>query len=338
MKENYESYTEKLKDNYKEEFNKIEAYCLFLMKNYPEEKKQEVMSEVLDTFLNAQNENKDITEIIGNDIEKYSRNICTIEQKSMVLIKTLTFLKNMASWILLIVLSNTFTSKITNTYTGKVYSGMIVFGFMFALISKNVEFLYSFYNFFDKESFKKIKNKNILSIVVKIILSIMIMTIFNENLSISTPVVISICISYIALYYLVIKNNTPDVKNSTFVEDLTENIPQYIKSKFEKENERRTKQGKNSISETEFIEKEIKKVKNNLIYEKLSIMWSVVFGIAYSLGCMEAEKELIRVILGGIMVFLLSLLVILKIRKSFIKSYKAELEFLEECKSKNVKL
>ena len=337
MKESYEIYTEKLQDNYKEEFNKVEAYCMFLMKNYSDEKKEEVMSEVLDTFLNSQNDKKDIKELIGNNIAQYSRNVCKIEQKNMNLIKLLTFLKNMARWTLIIVLSNSFINKITNAYTGKVYVGVIVYGFMFTLISNNVELLCSSHYFLDKDDFGKIKNKHVISIIVKIILSIILIMIFNDNFSISIPVVISICISYIAIYYLVIKNNTPEVKNSTISENFISDIPKSMQLKFEKENEKRKSQGKNNISEEEFIKKEIKKVKSNLKYEKISVIWAVVFGIAYSLGCMNAEKELIRIILGGIMVFLLSLLLILKIRKSFIKSYKAELEFLEECRSKNIK-
>ena len=49
---------------------------------------------------------------------------------------SLTFLKNMSYWTLIIVLSNALIDKMSGKYTGIVYITQIVFGFIFALSYK----------------------------------------------------------------------------------------------------------------------------------------------------------------------------------------------------------
>ena len=71
MADKYEYYVGKLNSEYLEAFTKIQKYAntSIIGKKY----KREVLSSILDTFLNAQSENKDISKIVGNDLEKFCR-------------------------------------------------------------------------------------------------------------------------------------------------------------------------------------------------------------------------------------------------------------------------
>ena len=79
MKESRESYTlyiKHLNGEYKDTFEKVETYCDILL-DHEINTKEEILSFVLDTFLNAQKDNIPVQKIIGNDIIKYCDNICS---------------------------------------------------------------------------------------------------------------------------------------------------------------------------------------------------------------------------------------------------------------------
>ena len=71
MADKYEYYVGKLNSEYLEAFTKIQKYAntSIIGKKY----KKEVLSSILDSFLNAQSEGKDISKIVGNDLEKFCR-------------------------------------------------------------------------------------------------------------------------------------------------------------------------------------------------------------------------------------------------------------------------
>ena len=71
MADRYEYYVGQLEGDYLETFKKIQRYAnvSIIGKKY----KREVLSSILDTFLNAQSENKDISKVVGKDTEKFCR-------------------------------------------------------------------------------------------------------------------------------------------------------------------------------------------------------------------------------------------------------------------------
>ena len=71
MADKYKYYVGRLNSEYLETFTKIQKYAntSIIGKKY----KKEVLSSILDSFLNAQSEGKDISKIVGNDLEKFCR-------------------------------------------------------------------------------------------------------------------------------------------------------------------------------------------------------------------------------------------------------------------------
>ena len=65
--ESYSTYLKKLNGEYKDNFEKVEAYCDVIL-DYDINTREEILSYILDDFLNAQKDNIPIQKIIGNDI------------------------------------------------------------------------------------------------------------------------------------------------------------------------------------------------------------------------------------------------------------------------------
>ena len=75
MKESYIEYKYKLSEEYKNVFERIEAYVYSC--KVDENTREERMNELLDMFLTAQNEGRPIEKIVGKDIEKFSQIFCS---------------------------------------------------------------------------------------------------------------------------------------------------------------------------------------------------------------------------------------------------------------------
>ena len=74
--ESYSTYLKKLNGEYKDNFEKVEAYCDVIL-DFDINTREEILSYILDDFLNAQKDNIPIQKIIGNDIIKYCDNVCS---------------------------------------------------------------------------------------------------------------------------------------------------------------------------------------------------------------------------------------------------------------------
>lgn len=97
MINSYILYTEKLKGEYKEAFSKIDMY---VGTNYIDElSKEEMMSNLLDIFLTAQEEGRPIEKITGKNIEQFCKNFCSGYGLKEWLIR---FFEDIKGWVLLL--------------------------------------------------------------------------------------------------------------------------------------------------------------------------------------------------------------------------------------------
>lgn len=84
MRDSYALYSEQLQGEYKEAFAQVEAYVN--TQNVDEDTVEAHLGELLDTFLNAQEEGKPVEKIVGDDMESFCKNFCsefTWENKAM---------------------------------------------------------------------------------------------------------------------------------------------------------------------------------------------------------------------------------------------------------------
>ena len=341
MKDTYSIYKDKLKGEYQETFEKIDIYCNYLMKNYNDEKREEIMAEILDTFLNAQNDKKQITKITGNNIEKYCKNACKVESKKMIIIKILTFFKNMAEYMLILTIFYKMCGIESNIIT-------IIASFFLILLANNIDKIRIKQSINNKRKSKKssfewITFKWLFSMILIVTIGTVIVSIFGKNIggkAISTVLIQEICLIYIALYYLIIRDNTPKYKNISVKENVKKELPNVYKKKFEKKYNKSLKSGKNAITESEFIEREIKRCKSSIIFcEKISWILPILFTIGFVFGVIIDFREQTKLenILIVTTVFSIILLSYFPYKKFMISTFKLNLEFLNKCKKENIK-
>lgn len=72
MRDSYGLYVEKLQGEYKETFEQIMTYMA--TQNNDKNSEESQMGELLDTFLQAQEEGKPVSKIVGNDLEAFCKN------------------------------------------------------------------------------------------------------------------------------------------------------------------------------------------------------------------------------------------------------------------------
>lgn len=75
MKDSYIFYTDKLNQEYKTTFDEIELYVQ--SQNIDESTLEERMGELLDIFLSAQEKGRPVTQITGNQLEKFCETFCS---------------------------------------------------------------------------------------------------------------------------------------------------------------------------------------------------------------------------------------------------------------------
>lgn len=75
MVNSYVYYKEKLQGEYKDTFNKIEMYVN--ANHLDEQSKEELMSNLLDTFLSAQENQRPVEKITGKNIERFCKTFCS---------------------------------------------------------------------------------------------------------------------------------------------------------------------------------------------------------------------------------------------------------------------
>lgn len=97
MVDSYLLYTQKLEGEYKEVFGKIDMYVC--ADSIEESAKEDMMSNLLDVFLTAQEEGRPVKKIIGTDIEKFCKEFCSGHSLKAVL---MVFLESVRWWVFLL--------------------------------------------------------------------------------------------------------------------------------------------------------------------------------------------------------------------------------------------
>lgn len=75
MVNSYAIHVDKLNDEYREVFKKISIYVT--SNNMDEMRTEEILSEVMDTFLAAQEEGKPVEKVVGKNLQKFCESLCS---------------------------------------------------------------------------------------------------------------------------------------------------------------------------------------------------------------------------------------------------------------------
>lgn len=100
MKDSYTYYKDKLNTEYKEAFEQVELYVFTQYVN--ESLREERLSDILDSFLSAQEKEKPVQKITGSNMERFCKTFCSDFGIKNRILNILDWLKFIA-WVIFIV-------------------------------------------------------------------------------------------------------------------------------------------------------------------------------------------------------------------------------------------
>lgn len=287
MKQDYILLQDRLKGEYKEVFQKVQMYSTSNL--IGEDTVSELMMELLDQMLMAQEEGKTVSTIVGDDIEEFCQNFFSEYKLGSRFLDFLKGLRDLA-WIMLIFaildllfgdggLSN--SSDISVIVIGGVVGSFLNL-IVYLLIRPLVKM-------------RKI-NATALNIINIVLLIACIVTtcIFANRYSLYVPVWAAITVPAIYIIVYSVVNAITNYKNygstrkskqmklsffGSVQESVSSELPNEWLKKWKKKNERRRKKGQTPLSEEAFMEK----LDKQYDYHRMVIV-NVVVSILFTVG------------------------------------------------------
>lgn len=279
MRDSYGLYVDKLQGEYKDTFQQIMTYVS--TQNNDEDSVETQMGELLDTFLQAQEEGMPVSKIVGTDLESFCKNFCSQFGWENKLLNIVDRWKTAAWWILIISTGDLFfmlwdflagepvdwfAVDTKFNLTGYLL-GFVVVGLVYTLmdfITIKIMFKYK------KDSFL-MKALNVAKVIITTGCFILCFQFFvseSTNL-LQLPLWILFLGSgaYLILYYAFNKERMKARKENkvsfwkTVQEQSGKDIDKTMEDKFAKKNKWRKRLGRNELTRDEFIMAEEKDCK-----------------------------------------------------------------------------
>ena len=283
-RESYSTYVNNLEGEYKDTFQKVEAYCDVIL-DYDIDTREEILSYILDDFLNAQKDNIPIQKIIGNDIIKYCDNTCSgISFKYHIK----RYIKNIESYsyvILFFVLIDVFIAISKNNsifdikFNISIYLTSFIVMLLTSLVFFKIEKQIIKYRLIKNKRIKKYSQMSLLVfLIIILIITFMAFELVQKYTIISwyvpTLSVLIISILGIGLSKIIYRND-----NKIKYYDISYLVDEEIKNnqkRFKKINNRNIKNKKELITESNYLKKAIKDYKNRRYYMSLGALISSI--------------------------------------------------------------
>lgn len=314
---------DKLKGEYKEVFEKIESYSIFL--SIDAEINEDMMMNLVDMLYTAQIEGKPVEKIVGNDVEKFCKEYFQDIDKNplMVFIKNIPHTFYVVAWGIFILSIIEFLDlpKFTYSEIKKVtidVSGLVL-GWMLGCIVSCVIF------YFVRGIILKIKKLNSTVVAFVCLAGVFVIgctaVVLAEEKSIKIPVIYAFVVSFI--YILIYKGinlykryketgSIKKVKKKGPIKEVwdeaykssTKMMPVELKKIWIKKNKKRVKKGKPEITEKEYTEK-FRNDSKKLIFVDIGIL--IFYSIAYvSMIASSLKEDSIGItILSAIIIFII---------------------------------
>lgn len=281
MKNSYSYYTDKLEGKYKSTFCDIETYGWTVdMDSILYEEK---MSELLDIFINAQEENKEIDLIVGSDINSFCENFFSEVPKNSKIKEFFDTVKRMA-WILVIFDGIDILLELSEEKTATSDIGGFIFIFICTYAISRLIAIATRKFFYNKLKIKY-KTRRTLIIATQIVCAVIIFMVAFINLRdvvvIPSYIEVGIAAVYLVIYYIFNYKRLKKDKLERGKAELIENIDisEEMLNKFDKLNKKRVKKGKTPLTMDEFVVKEEKFTNKIPLINKMYLVLPVPFTI-----------------------------------------------------------
>lgn len=275
MKDSYIFYTEKLTGEYREAFEQIE---LFMRTQRTEaDWKESQMSELLDIFLNAQEENRPVSKIVGRNIERFCKHFCVDNSWKNKFLYYADLMKDMSWTLFVLAILELFSILVDVSYGKDVdfwnvqepfnLSGYFIALLLCALFGSVTDFIVSKIMFRVKRLSVKVL-RGIVFLVIVFVLGVILPGFFElESADLWTPPIWTVffCTGlYLVLYYLLNRKRRQESKEhkiyfSDMIDGDMENIlSKEMQKKYDKLNEKQLRKGREPLTWEAFLDKEEK--------------------------------------------------------------------------------
>lgn len=293
----YSIYIEKLHPEYRTAFKQISAYVL--ANNMDEIKNEEILSEVMDTFLSAQNDGKTVEQIIGNDLKAFCEQLCSeISIKSRVInfFELLHPLFTIYTILCLFDLADMMT-KIFNgenisfmTYRAHGSLDAYLLGGAIVIIPGYISRLFIKKYMFSKPNKYKTLSNFISAVTILVMLAVTVY-IFRDSQADGTYLWISfLCCAVFMIAYRIITRDSRRYKKENRISmhelaNVSTNVKNDIENmemkRFEKLNKKKLRKGQEKLTFEQFLDYEEKQCTN---WDKKPAFYASMAGVGTVLG------------------------------------------------------
>lgn len=268
-------YIEKLQPDYKSVFKKISDYIT--ASNMDEIRNEEMLSEVMDTFLSAQSEGKPVEQVIGGDLKMFCRQLCSdIGVKSRII----NFLEAIQPVITILAIFNVLDlfEMLTNlsdgekisflTYRGKENLGIFLLsGLIVVAVGYIGRFFIRRLIFTKPSAYKKLAF--IIRAVTLVLILAVIIILFNNTEVKGTYLWLSLlfCAVFLTAYRFITRESRRYKKENRISlhelagssQDIKIDIEKMEMKRFEKLNRKKIRKGDPELTFEQFLDREEKK-------------------------------------------------------------------------------
>jgi len=284
VKENYLSYTTKLKGKYKKTFEQVEEYSNILLENVDSKTKNKILNNMLYTFIGAEKEKIDIDTIIDGNVESYCEEQCS---KLPLKYKVKYLLDLFKYWAIVIFFFNGLEFIFNydrNLLNVKTSLGNFIASIFITLLVARI------YKLISKRSIRKQINGKIHNIFTGIVLQyiyialISVIIILSElmiNINIPSLFVLGLPLLFLILYKVIYRKDKQTIISEAYMsaceemKNATDNLMNL--------NKKYNKKGRNKIKELEYIKIGVDKATKELKRNKLNLIVPVLFALVSSL-------------------------------------------------------
>lgn len=267
-------YIDKLEPEYKAVFLKVRDYVM--ASNMDEIRNEEMLSEVMDTFLSSQLEGRPVDQVIGGNLESFCRQLCSnIGIKSHVI----NFLEGIQPLILvlgifnLLDLFNMLTKLLDGekihflTYRGEENLGAFLLGGLIAVITAYIgKFIIKKLLFTKPNTYKRLAF--LIKAVTLVLFLVIILILFHNTEANGTYLWVSLlfCAIFLLAYRFITRENRQYKKENHISlheltgtsQDFKGGVEEIEMKRFEKMNRKNIQKGKSELSFEEFLDHEEK--------------------------------------------------------------------------------
>lgn len=302
MKQGYVLLEDKLKGEYKQAFEQVELYSTTHLIGVDTD--SELMMELLDSLLEAQENGVPVSTIVGNDVESFCDNFFSEYRGSSRFLDMLQTFYHMA-WLVFAFGLLDFLCSLGETGTsgkGNTPIGGVLIGFSIGMILNSIVYFLLRPLVYKH---KKLKQKTFQGILTALTAGALILSfVLSVKYMIEVPSFWALVITgtYIAVYKIVkmVQNHKkygtikePRQENISFKnvirEDVRHGMPAEWLKQLRKKNERRKKRGREPLTEQEFL----RKLDKQYDYKRMCAINIFIFG-----GCTVAAW-IVTALVGG---------------------------------------